>query len=321
MSNLQVKPAARISPEHPLLAWLVVILILGLSASAFSASFVSLSAVAAASGLAAPGLPRWLPWTLPIALDAAIMTYTVGAVLKKARGESARFAYWCLGAFTAVSTSLNVAHVVEAQGFQVSSIIPSVALGLMPLSLMLSVHMLVSVVVAPPEAHGEPPVEEAVVAPGMQDKMTPAVNPSSALVPVQAPNVVAAAPEQVPAAPLTAVPVEASEAAPAPIAPEVAEPVPQPSEAPAAALPTAAKQPNTNKLSKPRKPTTKPAGRPAAHSGKTLARVRPMTEQDLPEAIRMTQEGLSRQRVADALGVSKSAVTRAIQSHESKAVA
>lgn len=306
------QPAARVGVEHPAVAWVTVLFILVVAAASFSISFASISALGELMLVPEPLRPA-----VPLAIDASLLAFTAAATLFHSRGErrATRWSWFLVGAATILSVGANIAHVLLPQGITTSSIVGAVLAASMPLLLLGATHVGVLALVAPSndlEGTGaqlldlaEEKTETAETAP-----TDPAVVVVSDLIP----NAAHVAPEPFPAPQ----PVPA-----APAAPEIAAPVPvpQPSEALAATLPTAAKQPTTTKLSKPRKPSTKPAPRPIARSAGQAPKPRPLEDADLPTILALTAEGQSRQKVADALNVSKSAVTRAIALHEAKAAA
>ncbi len=76
----------------------------------FAVSFAGLVSVAAWAQV-----PHWLRWAVPVFVDGALLAYTLAVLVQRARGESTRFAWSALAAFTAVSVAANAAHVLGAQ--------------------------------------------------------------------------------------------------------------------------------------------------------------------------------------------------------------
>src|SRR5690606_35211294 len=100
-------PAVRLRADSKAVIYAAVALVAALGVTSLIASFQGLLAVA---GWAM--LPPTLRWTVPVALDGAILVYTLVALVRRARHESTRLAWTAVGLGTALSAAANALHVI-----------------------------------------------------------------------------------------------------------------------------------------------------------------------------------------------------------------
>jgi hypothetical protein len=90
---------------------------------------------------------------VPAAIDSIIIVFTIAAVVLRARGESTRFPWAVVGAFTGISMVFNVLHIIVPAlhgGVTTQNIWGAAVSGLMPLIILLATHMSTRLLVAPP---------------------------------------------------------------------------------------------------------------------------------------------------------------------------
>lgn len=139
--------SARTRPDSGWIVYVLAAFVDVILVAAFSVSFEGQMTVAAWAGL--QGLARL---AVPAAIDSVIIVFTAAVVLR-ARGESTRFPWLVVGAFTVVSMSFTVLHVLVpalVRGITTLDVVGSVVSGLMPLLILLSTHMATRLLVAPP---------------------------------------------------------------------------------------------------------------------------------------------------------------------------
>ncbi len=104
----QPRPAARLQPDsRPVV----------LAAVWLTAMLALVSFALGVPGLVALGrwalLPPVLCWGVPLLLDGGLLVMTLVVTVRRARRESARFAWACLGALTAASMAGQTVHVLD----------------------------------------------------------------------------------------------------------------------------------------------------------------------------------------------------------------
>lgn len=118
----------------------------------FTVSFTGLSAVAQWAAL-----PPSLRWTVPVFVDGALLAYTLAVLVQRARGESARFSWTVLGAFTAVSVAANAAHVLGVGTVgDWRTYAGAVIAAISPLGVFAATHTLASLAIASPTRPDSP---------------------------------------------------------------------------------------------------------------------------------------------------------------------
>ena len=96
------------------------------------------------------GLPRALRPLVPIIFDVGLVIYALAAVVRRARGESARFALSALACLTALSVLAQVAHVLVPAVTVTGEVIGgAVAAAVAPLMVFASTHTLLDLAIAP----------------------------------------------------------------------------------------------------------------------------------------------------------------------------
>jgi hypothetical protein len=140
--------SARIRPDSGWVVWFVAAFVLSILVAAFSVSFEGQITVAGWAGLR-----EGQSLAVPVAIDSAIIVFTIAAVVLRARGESTRFPWAVVARFTVISMSFNVLHVLLpalARSVTSQDVVGSIVSGLMPLLILLSTHMSTRLLVAPP---------------------------------------------------------------------------------------------------------------------------------------------------------------------------
>ncbi|MFE5334837.1 DUF2637 domain-containing protein [Isoptericola sp. NPDC056573] len=120
----------------------------------FLASF-ALSSVALYDVAGWAHVPQGLAWAVPVMLDVALVVYSLSALVRRARGQSAWFSWCLLAAFTLVSLLGNAAHslgVSEAAQPFVGTVVAAMA----PVAALAALENLAGLVVARPDARTIP---------------------------------------------------------------------------------------------------------------------------------------------------------------------
>jgi hypothetical protein len=124
------------------------------TALVFLASFaLSFNALVDVSGWG--NVPSALAWAVPVMLDVALIVYSLSALVRRARGRSARFSWFLLAFFTLVSLLGNAAHslgVPEAAQPLVGAIVVALA----PVAVLAALENLAGLIVARPDARTVP---------------------------------------------------------------------------------------------------------------------------------------------------------------------
>lgn len=129
------------------------------TALVFLASFaLSFNALVDVSGWA--HVPSWLAWAVPLMLDVALVVYSLSALVRRARGQSARFSWFLLSAFTLVSLLGNAAHSLGVPE-SVQPVVGTMVVALAPMAALAALENLAGLVVARPEARTLPSPERA----------------------------------------------------------------------------------------------------------------------------------------------------------------
>ncbi len=120
------------------------------TALVFLASFaLSFNALVDVSGWA--HVPPYLAPAVPVMLDVALIVYSLSALVRRARGQSARFSWFLLTFFTLVSLLGNAAHSLgvpeTAQPY-----VGTVVVALAPVGALAALENLASLIVAAPDA-------------------------------------------------------------------------------------------------------------------------------------------------------------------------
>jgi hypothetical protein len=136
---------ARINPDHLAVLIVATVLTALLAGTSFMLSFAALEAVATWAAV-----PPALTWAVPAFIDAAILVYTLAALVARARGESARAAWSSLALWTIVSVTANALHAWADIPDDVRTIAGMTIAGLAPIAVLLATHTLADLVVAKP---------------------------------------------------------------------------------------------------------------------------------------------------------------------------
>lgn len=95
------------------------------------------------------GLPRLLRWGVPLMVDGGLVVFALVATVRRARQESARFAWTCLAALTLASMSIQIAHVASSTGGGRQQVVGMVLAAAFPAVVFASTHSLIDLAVAP----------------------------------------------------------------------------------------------------------------------------------------------------------------------------
>jgi len=129
------------------------------TALVFLASFaLSFNALVDVSGWAR--VPSWLAWAVPVMLDVALVVYSLSALVRRARGQSAKFSWLLLSFFTVVSLLGNAAHSLGIPAWA-QPLVGTVVVALAPVAALAALENLAGLIVARPEARTLPSSERA----------------------------------------------------------------------------------------------------------------------------------------------------------------
>lgn len=140
---------ARLNADHIALYRLVVAGVIVTALAAVAISWQGLTAVGSWF------LPPAFAWLLPVAIDVAIVVFTLATLSRRSRGETV--ALLLVGAYglTAVSAAANAMHVflepVDGLG-KLQTIIAAVLAGLAPMLILLTTEVLGTLITKPPRA-------------------------------------------------------------------------------------------------------------------------------------------------------------------------
>ena len=126
---------------------------LAATAITFAAAW-GVSAIAQSSIGVEAGLPVYLSWLVPVAIDGALLSNGLAVASKAARGRSTRASWVWLTAFTGVSLALNTLHAAISGSLQSGPLAATAIILLsatMPLSILSSAESLLAVALQPVE--------------------------------------------------------------------------------------------------------------------------------------------------------------------------
>ena len=126
---------------------------LAATAITFAAAW-GVSAIAQSSIGVEAGLPVYLSWLVPVAIDGALLSNGLAVASKAARGRSTRASWVWLTAFTGVSLALNTLHAAISGSLQSGPLAAAAIILLsatMPLSILSSAESLLAVALQPVE--------------------------------------------------------------------------------------------------------------------------------------------------------------------------
>nr|WP_281357611.1 DUF2637 domain-containing protein [Isoptericola sediminis] len=116
----------------------------------FLASFaLSFNALVDVSSWAS--VPAYLAPAVPVMLDVALIVYSLSALVRRARGQSARFSWFLLTFFTTVSLLGNAAHSLGVPELA-QPVVGTVVVALAPVAALAALENLAGLIVASPQA-------------------------------------------------------------------------------------------------------------------------------------------------------------------------
>lgn len=132
--------------------WTAAIVLMGLAAVTFVQSAAALAELAV-------WLPTLMRWSVPVSVDAAIVIFTVVALIQRGRGRSTFYPWAMVGLFTAISIYANISHAIDTvgtSGMDLRQIFTSALLGgLAPFLVFSASHALSLIAVERPEDEAE----------------------------------------------------------------------------------------------------------------------------------------------------------------------
>ncbi|WP_424465421.1 DUF2637 domain-containing protein [Pseudoclavibacter helvolus] len=291
------------------------------------------SFTAGVPGLMAVGewalLPGWMSALVPVIVDGGILVFSLVAVVRRARGEGAIFAWSCLAILTLGSVAAQVAHVLLGSGsVAATAIAGAVVAGAFPSVVFASTHAILDLAIAPAPKRGkraeqgpteapEQPFEQRALILRESPITRPVVDAErpARRVGRDAETVVLGVREH--AAKVTA-PVPAVDAEQVSV--EVASEVPEGTEqrVPDAAEPAARPVPAAPARSAPSIPARKPVSSPA----KTATSTPPASDDKAREqAVAAVLSGMPKAAAAREYGVARATLQRAVAAAEAEATA
>ena len=127
--------------SRPVLVF-TVILTVAVALASFALSFAALRDAALWGRV-----PGQLAFLVPVVIDASVLVYGLVALVLKARGRSAMWAWTLMLFFTVVSIGANAAHAYDVPEM-IKVLVGVVLVALAPLSVLTSTHALASLVIA-----------------------------------------------------------------------------------------------------------------------------------------------------------------------------
>ena len=128
--------------------WSIAIVLLALAGVTFVQSASALAELAV-------WLPELMRWTVPVTTDAAIVIFTIVALIQRGRGRSTLYPWAMVALFTAISIYANISHALDTVGaadMGMRQIITSGVLGgLAPFLVFSASHALSLIAVERPE--------------------------------------------------------------------------------------------------------------------------------------------------------------------------
>lgn len=147
---LQARPprpkVARIDPDDRRVLYVVLALVFVVAGAAGIASFAGQTAMGPYTQL-----PSWLYFVIPLFIDLPIMVVSFLIPIFRARGESVVTSWIMLGTLTALSSAINVVHVLDGATMSVNTLTGCVVMGLAPIVIMISFEEVVRLAVHTPE--------------------------------------------------------------------------------------------------------------------------------------------------------------------------
>lgn len=137
---------ARIDPDDRRVLYVVLALVLVVAGAAGIASFAGQTAMGPYTQL-----PPWLFFVIPLFIDLPIMVVSFLIPIFRARGESVVTSWIMLGTLTALSSAINVVHVLDGATMSVNTLTGCVVMGLAPIVIMISFEEVVRLAVHTPE--------------------------------------------------------------------------------------------------------------------------------------------------------------------------
>ncbi|PPF44134.1 hypothetical protein C5B85_10840 [Pseudoclavibacter sp. AY1F1] len=128
--------------------------------TALVAALGIVSFTAGVPGLMAVGewalLPGWMSALVPVIVDGGILVFSLVAVVRRARGEGAVFAWSCLAILTLGSVAAQVAHVLlGSNSVAATAIAGAVVAGAFPSVVFASTHAILDLAIAPAPKRGK----------------------------------------------------------------------------------------------------------------------------------------------------------------------
>lgn len=136
------KRAARILPDGPAFGYGVLSSVIAVFIAAFSISFTGQAEMARTyMGLTGP-----IRFAVPLVIDLSLLVYAASALVRRARGESVRWAVIATAFWTAISIGANMVHALQPSSILVTGALATLA----PLAILMSSLTIESLLVAPP---------------------------------------------------------------------------------------------------------------------------------------------------------------------------
>lgn len=138
--------SSRLDGDSRQLVTIVIWLTATLAAISFFAGVPGLYTVGVWSGL--PGV---MPALVPLMLDGGLVIFGLIAIVRRARRETARFAWMMLTILTLLSVTSQVAHVIAAAGMSIrlETVIGAVVAAAFPAVVFAATHSLLDLAIAP----------------------------------------------------------------------------------------------------------------------------------------------------------------------------
>lgn len=139
--------SARIRPDSPRVAQVVVALVIALGVSALLAGVPAILAAGAAAGL-----HPWLCPLLAVAIDGALIVYSLVIVVRRSRSESARLPWAATVLLVAGSATIQVVHALDVAGsVSPMRVAGAAVVGVLPLLVAFNSHLLTDLLVEAPK--------------------------------------------------------------------------------------------------------------------------------------------------------------------------
>lgn len=139
--------SARIRPDSPRVAHVVVVFVILLGVSALLAGVPAILAAGEAAGL-----HPWLRPLLAVAIDGALIVYSLVIVVRRSRSESARLPWAATILLVAGSATIQVVHALDVIGpVSPMRVAGAAVVGVLPLLVALNSHLLTDLLVEAPK--------------------------------------------------------------------------------------------------------------------------------------------------------------------------